>query len=444
MRTNTLKNISLCFLLVCTMLLNAAGCTLKTPIENPTAVPNASSTSNTDADTGRVTPDPDAQTSELTANIKANNVSGLAVDDQFIESQADFAVKLFQNTRKEGENTLISPLSVMLALAMTANGTDAEAKEAMEKLLGGGIPIEKLNAYLYSYIFNLPDGEKYKLRIANSIWFREGVLNVYDDFLQTCVDYYDASVFASPFNDQAVNDINGWVSKNTDKMIDKIIDEIDADTVMYLINALVFDAEWQEIYEKHNIYESVFHLMDDDDTERQVEMMSSVESLYLDDGMATGFIKNYKYGKYSFAALLPNEGISLDDYIASLSGDMLIEIIGSPTNASVFAALPKFENEYEFQMLKALEAMGLPKAGLTKIGDCLWGDLMINEVLHKTYISVDERGTKAGAVTSIGIISEGVPVYDHYIHLDRPFLYMIIDNSTNLPIFMGTVLDVGE
>ena len=112
------------------------------------------------------------QAANLMEGIAAKPVSGKAADDAFKSSTADFAIRLFQQTRDGNKNSLISPLSVMLALSMTANGAKGVTLAQMEDLLGGDIPMETLNEYLYSYIKALPSEKTAKLNSANSIWLR--------------------------------------------------------------------------------------------------------------------------------------------------------------------------------------------------------------------------------------------------------------------------------
>ena len=194
---------------------------------------------------------------DLMEGVNANSVTGKAADDAFAQSQIRLAVDLFQSSVLESkdENVLISPLSIQLAIAMTANGAAGETRNEMEALLGGEITLEDLNEYLYSYVSNLPSSDKYKLQISNSIWFRddEGRLQVEKDFLQKNADYYGAQAYKSAFDDQTLKDINNWVKDHTDGMIDSILNQIDEDAVMYLINALVFDAEWQNVYDKSDV-----------------------------------------------------------------------------------------------------------------------------------------------------------------------------------------------
>lgn len=387
------------------------------------------------------------QAANLMEDVTAKTVSGKAADDAFKNSTADFAIKLFQQTRDGNKNSLISPLSVMLALSMTANGAKGETLAQMESLLGGDIPMETLNEYLYSYIKALPSEKTAKLNIANSIWFRDNGFTAEKAFLQKNADYYGAAAYKSPFDEKTLRDINNWVKKNTDGMIEKIIDNIDSDAVMYLINTVLFDAEWENIYKKDEIRDGTFTALDG--TKRTASMMYSAERLYLDDGKAIGFIKPYRNG-YSFVALLPNEDISLSDYAASITGKSFADTIKNAEDVPVEAAMPKFSYNYDIEMSGALKALGMTlpfdstKADFSALGSSDSGNIFISRVLHKAYIAVDEKGTKAGAATAadIKVTSDIGGLYS--VTLDRPFVYAVIDDAYGLPVFIGAVTDIGK
>jgi len=392
-----------------------------------------------------------SDTTDLTKGVSASNdVTGRRADAEFIGSVADFSIDLFKESITGSKNSLVSPLSVMLALAMTTNGADGETLSQMEALLGGSIPLDMLNEYLYSYANSLPNAEKSKMKIVNSIWFRgdEEKLKVEPEFLQKNADYYDAAAYRAAFDNQTVKDINAWVGKNTDGMIDKMLEEITGDAMLYLINAIVFDAEWQSVYFKENVRKEVF--TDISSLTNSIDFMYSTEYGYLDDGMATGFIKPYAGGGYSFAALLPNEDVAIEAYIESLTGESFLDIINSAQkDLMVFASMPKFEYDYEIRMNDALMTLGISDAfnpdaaDFNKMGRSSYGNLFIDRVLHKTFISVDELGTKAGAVTMVAMSGGGSGASDYEtVHLNRPFVYAIIDNATNLPIFIGTLMTV--
>ena len=240
---------------------------------------------------------------DLMEGVTPNSVTALNDLSSGSADVTDFAIRLFKQTNENGKNTLISPLSVLCALAMTANGAEGETREQMEAVLG--MSVEELNLYLYSYINSLPQGEKYKLSVANSIWFTDDDrFTVNQDFLQTNADYYGADIYKTPFDKQTLKDINNWVKNETDNMIPKVLEDIPDAAIMYLINALAFEAEWTEIYEKNQVRDKTF--TKEDGTKQDVELMYSTEGKYLEDENATGFIKYYKERKYAFVALLPN------------------------------------------------------------------------------------------------------------------------------------------
>lgn len=385
----------------------------------------------------------------LSEGIMPGEVTGKKTDRTFEESSADFALKLFRATARGEENALVSPLSVMLALAMTTNGAKGETKAQMEALLGGGMDIEDLNGYLYTYMKSLPSSEKAKLALANSVWFRDTEsLDVRAAFLQKNADYYSADVYKAPFDKKTCDDINRWIEENTDGMIKKMLDSIDDDAVMYLINTVLFDAEWQNVYFEDKIRDGFFTTADG--KRRNVTMMHSDETNFIDDGKATGFIKPYKDG-YSFAAFLPNEGVSLDSYLDSMTGAGFLAAVKGAKKETVIAAMPKFEYGYKTTMKDILKSLGMTvpfdkeKADFSDLAVSRNGNIYIGQVIHQTYISVGEKGTRAGAATIVRMDGAAAPgeVDYHTVTLDRPFVYAIIDNATGLPVFIGTVTDIG-
>lgn len=359
---------------------------------------------------------------------------------------ADFAVRLFQSSLSADENTMISPVSVLYALSMTANGAKGETLAQMEEVFG--MSVDELNAYLKAYMDSLPEDKKYKLSIANSIWLSDDErFLVKQSFLQTNADYYGADIFKVPFDNTALKNMNSWVERNTDGMIQNILDKISSDAVMYLVNGMAFDAEWKEIYKDVQIHDGIFTAKDG--TETDVEMMHSKEYLYLADKSATGFIKPYADSKYAFVALLPNEGISCSEYISAMTGESLASLLANPQQATVYAAIPKFESEYRVEMSRILSAMGMKNAfdedtaDFSNLGTSTAGNIFINRVIHKTLITVDEKGTKAGAATVVGMTDGAAGIEDFKeVVLNRPFVYMIIDCEANLPLFIGAMMDM--
>lgn len=352
----------------------------------------------------------------------------------------DFAVRLFRESMEEGKNTLVSPLSVLYALSMTANGADGNTLAQMEAVLGE--TVGPLNGWLGSY----DAGEE--LHLANGIWYKDDPgLTVEQSFLQCNADYYGAGIYKAPFDETTLSDINSFVEENTAGMVKDILDKIPEDAIMYLVNALTFDGKWEEVYRANQVRENVFTT--EDGIEQEIELMYSEEGKYLEDEKATGFLKYYTGGKYAFAALLPKEDVSVSDYVQGLSGEHLQSLLNNPTSVMVNAAIPKFETAFDAEMSDILKAMGMTDAFDSSIADfsrmATYTDrnIYISRVLHKTFLSVAEQGTKAGAATVIEAATEGAIELDiKRVTLDRPFLYMILDCETNTPIFMGTLMDM--
>ena len=386
---------------------------------------------------------------DLMKGVPAKAVDVLPDMDAGAAAAADFGVRLFKTSMEEGKNTLISPLSVLYALAMTANGADGETLVQMEQVLG--MDVENLNSYMLAYLDLLPESKDYKMSLANSIWFKDDPdFIVEQSFLQTNADYYGAGAYKAAFDESTRNDINNWVKEHTDGMIPEILDEIPDEAIMYLVNALAFDAKWADEYEEHQIREGPFTM--EDGTRQDVDMMHSEEYTYLEDDMATGFIKYYKDRRYAFVAMLPNEGVSVSQYVDSLTGEHLRELLNNPQDLTVFASIPKFETEYDIEMSEVLQEMGMTDAFDWQIADFSklgtynvdGMNICINRVLHKTFISVTEQGTRAGAATAVEMVAEGAMEIVEFkeVVLERPFVYMLIDCETNLPFFIGTMMNV--
>ncbi len=384
---------------------------------------------------------------DLMDGINANAVKS-DVDLRDNAQVVDFAVRLFQESEESGKSTLVSPFSVLCALSMTANGADGETLSQMEQTLG--MPVSELNEYIHAYTNSLTNGKKRKLSTANSIWFRDSQsFTPNRDFLQTNADYYGADIYKKNFDNTTRDDINAWVKDNTDGMIDKIVDEIPDEAIMYLINAIAFDAEWQKVYKEDQVRDGIFTKADK--TEQIVKMMNSTEHVYLQDENAKGFIKNYYGGEYAFAALLPDENISVSDYVKSLTGEKLSKILANRQSTTVYTKTPAFKGDYSYEMADILQKMGMTDAfnagtaDFSKLGKAD-ENIFINRVLHKTHVEVDSKGTKAAAVTAVEMNTRCAAPMDapepKEVYLDRPFVYMIIDTNSNFPIFMGTVTEV--
>ncbi len=379
---------------------------------------------------------------DLTEGISKNESASKAPDDEFKAAASSFAAELFKDNYSKGKTTLVSPLSVLTALALVQNGAEGETLAQLERALGG-LDRDALNKYMRAYCDFLSAGDE--LKIANSVWTDSSV-EAKQAFLQKAVDSYSAQIFSAPLlSKKTVSSINSWVKKSTDGMIPKIIENADRDAVMMLINAVAFEAKWETPYTNDDIEKLEFSSYSG--KSKKTEFMCSTESVYLSDSDAVGFMKPYKNGRFAFAALLPNEDVSIDDYIASLSGEKLMKIFSSAKkNEEVDVKMPKFKAEYSTQLIDTLKKMGIEDAFDRKSAD--FSSLIdkndgayIGTVMHKTFIEVDQEGTRAAAATLVGISKMSMPAINP-VCLNRPFVYMIVDTETNLPLFIGVQTEI--
>lgn len=395
-------------------------------------------------------------------NVEASE--GKTTDAEFASAEMKFGVdilkKSFEPTTPDGKNLLISPLSISAALAMTANGADGDTKTEMEKVLGNGLTLDQLNEYMAYYISKLPDEKKQKVLLADSIWFKDkDSFKVYDSFLEQNKKYYNAQLFKAPFNDSTVHDVNSWVNENTKSLIPSILKEGDLtptdqkEILMMLINTLYFEAEWDEPYE-HSVDGKFTDLSGE---EHPIQAMYSGEDYYYDLGDADAFKKPYAGGKYSFVGIMPKEK-DIVSYVKDLDAEKLFEGLKEyedPEKIELNVMIPKFKYQYSKSMTKVLIDMGMPtafnwrNADFSKINDLSVegaDPLYIDDVLHKTKIEVTEKGTKAAAVTAV-MMAAGCAMPEPKkvinIYLDKPFVYMIVDEN-NVPLFIGAATQLEE
>lgn len=354
------------------------------------------------------------------------------------EAYEQFAYRLFTQL-PEGETRMVSPFSVYVALSIAANGANGETLSQMDELLG--LTAEERNAYLTAWIDDLTSGGSDDTRFTNadSLWIRSSLEQyVPKEFLDICAQYYQAAVYSTPMDRSTVEGINAWVKAKTMNMIDKLIEELSPETVMILMNAIALDAKWTETFDEAKTQKDYTFTKADGSTVKVDMMFEEAQGGYVENDLATGFIKRYKGGEFSYIALLPKEGVSVGQLAKSLKpGDIRI-LYNNPINGEVNIGLPKYEEEYKVELNEVLKALGVTDAfdaGKADFSRLLQRSAYVSQVTHKTFISVDEAGTKAAAVTEIAF--DECATRRYHVILDRPFVYMIVD-SDGLPIFLGT------
>ncbi len=362
------------------------------------------------------------------------------ITDDVAKNLTSFGVKILNETlNNKKENSLFSPISAAYCLGMMANGAANNTLKEFENLFG--TDIGTLNKNLYALNSNLYSGAGCETNVANSLWIKES-FPVKDGFLQTAADWYDAEIYHASFDKSTVNDINDWCDYQTDGMIKKIINSIPEQTAMYLINALRFDAEWATKYEKKHVSDGKFTNYGGNTTD--AKYLYSTEKRFFEGENYTGFLKNYKDGKYSFAGILPSEGLDIYEFIANLDGEDLFEKMKNPIRTNVKVKFPEFKYESKMDLKPYLQNMGLSDAFDQNEADF---SLMSEEPLYcgfinqNTVIDVSRNGTKAAAITWGGMAGTAAPPERIYeVYLTRPFVYAIVDNASGIPLFIGAVV----
>lgn len=359
----------------------------------------------------------------------------------------DFTMEIFQRTLQKGENSLTSPFSVLYALGMTANGAANTTLSQMEQ--GLGLPAGRLNQYLAAYSASLSEDTDNTLQTANSIWLKaDPKLKVEEAFLQTNAAFYQAGIYTAPFNAATVQAINRWVSDHTNQMIPQIIQKLPEETVMCLVNAVAFDAKWASPFTEEQVRPGDFTTAGGQ--KLQVDFMYSSVYDYLEGSQYTGFLRSYRGGRYAFCALLPNENVNLWDWAAKLDGKQLRELLSGRQQVEVHCSIPKFSAEYSAELGSILQAMGMSQAfdpnlaDFSSMASYTDANIYIGAVLHKAKIEVNEQGTKAGAATAVMMNATTAYMPREYkeVYLNRPFVYMLLDEQTDLPIFIGVCANV--
>lgn len=380
-------------------------------------------------------PDPPrALTQEETQIVQADNAFGLNVFTSL-------------NASAPEENLFISPLSISMALGMTLNGAAGDTRAQMEETLyKSGLTEAAINDSYRSLIDLLTQLDpQVTLNIANSIWYREG-FNVLSAFLETNRTSFDAEVEALDFNDpKSLDTINGWVDEKTNGLIDSILNEISPEAVMYLINAVYFKGIWTYEFDEENTRDADFHNADGSTTILPLMSLRGTLPYYKNDNIS---LVDLPYGDslYSMTLVLPEGDQSLDALIEDMTATTWADWTNATTPREIDLFLPRFELTYKNSLKHTLVSLGMQdafspsSADFTRINDN--GGLFISDVLHKTFVKVDEQGTEAAAVTAVVVETTSVGPPPPVFRADRPFIFAIRERHSGSILFIGKVLEL--
>lgn len=352
----------------------------------------------------------------------------------------DFALTLLNGANDKGKNTLVSPYSAAVALALLTSGADGESLKQIEEAFGiTADALDKEAAYLMN---SLKTSKDCKIKTANSLWIKEDFKSsVKEAYLQKNADLFGAQIYAAPFDQTTVSDVNNWCNKQTDGMIKKILENFGGNDVLLGINALLFDAKWEEKYEKSEIKNRDFHNYDGTVTTKEF-LCREEKSLY-GEGYV-GFYKEYKGGDYCFTAIMPDDGTDIYEFLSTLDGEKLQSIWDGKTGEKCSVKIPEFTFDGEADLKKIMQSKGVTdifneNANLSKITD---DPLYITDFKQKTRIEFDRNGTKAAAITFFFGAGNAMPPAE--VLFDHPFIFTITDTSNGMPIFIGIVADLNN
>jgi len=362
----------------------------------------------------------------------------------FTDAVTSFSLRLFQASLSDRQEIFLSPASVYLALAMTMNGAENETLAEMREALSSSALEEALiNEGSRDWMTRLSQsGEKTELFISNALWIREGY-PINQAFLKRNADYYGAAAYALDFsNPSNIDIINQWVRQATRDKIDKIIDDIDPDVMMYLMNAISFKADWETPFNPESNQEGLFKTPQGDETVIYMNRTDRIERIQ--DNEVNGVWLPYEDDVFAFFALMPDSSVNLNEWAADLTVDEFSALLNKREPVSITLTFPKFEVTYEDSLLNELSALGVQQAfsdvaDFSRMNEQDRSDLFISEIKHKTYCRVDEKGTEAAAVTSVEMRLTSMPVAEETLVFDHPFLYGIMDVQTGIPLFLGTM-----
>ncbi len=358
-------------------------------------------------------------------------------------SGSSFAFGLFQDIAAYDESDIvfISPLSASIALSMTAAGAEGATQEEMLRTLGfGGLSVKDLNACNRGIIDLLSsDPEGVELNVANSLWVSDR-FTLKSRYIRTAGSEYSAMVSNLDFSDPASPSvINRWCAENTAGRIDKMIENIDPATQMYLLNALYFKGMWTTPFDAANTRKDIFH---GNRRDSEVEFMHRTASFPYYIG-PEGALLELPYGEGSFVMdiFLPAEGVSAEEFASGLDGEALSTLTGLLQSDRIKVTLPKFKAEYETSLNATLQRLGMrdaftPSADFSGMSK---EPLMISDVKQKTFIEVNEEGSEAAAVTSVAVMRTSLAPEPLEFRVDRPFVFLIRELTSGTVLFMGLV-----
>ncbi len=370
------------------------------------------------------------------------------VDRKLVAANTKFGFKLFSEILKQdsGKNVFVSPVSVAIALSMAYNGASGQTQQAMAQTLElQGMSLESINQANAALRATLENPEsQVQMAIANSLWAKQGT-PFQPEFIQRNQQFYEAKVTDLDFDaPTAPSVINNWVEQSTKGKINKIVDKIRADDMLFLLNAMYFKGKWTTPFDKSQTVIQSFDLLNGN--EKQLPMMSqSGKYRYYENEKFQAVSLPYGKGRLSLYIFLPKQKSSLAAFFQNLNAENNSQWMTQFRIRNGSLRLPRFKMDYEIELTNALKALGMEAAfnSQANFSQMTAIPVSINQVKHKTFVEVNEEGTEAAAVTSVGVVTTAahVTAAPFEMIVDHPFFCQIRDNQTGTILFMGAIVE---
>lgn len=353
-------------------------------------------------------------------------------------SRTGFALSFFKNVNaivEKGENVVVSPYSAGVALSMLAEGAEGETRAEFDNALNGCIFKAE----------DLGNNDTITVKSSNSVWVDNdfSIRNSYVNLLEKDFDaFIDALSFADPATVKAIND---WCAENTNGKIDEIIDRLDPSAVMVLVNALYFNAPWEDEFSPSLTKEADFHGVTKNS---KVQMMNRSARMNYAEYYGCQMVElPYAGGRYSMIVILPPAGMDADAMMQYVGESIYDMAMGMFQPRQVRFKMPKAKIETSLILNQALKNMGIKSAFTTAAdfkGIAAMGPLVLDQVKQKCYIDISEKGTEAAAVTSaqIRLTSARPEAEPVEMTVDRPYLFIITDKTNGNILFAGKIVNL--
>ena len=365
------------------------------------------------------------------------------VEKEMAKQNADFSIRLLQaanDNYDDNSQIILSPLSASFGLSMVTNGAVGDTQDELLETMGfDGFSTEEINAFNKKLIVELVDLDNTtSINIANSLWLNNGFI-AKDGFKRALTTNYDAEVKTKDFADiKTIDQINEWCEKKTKGNIKNFIKELSPEHCFVLLNSIYFKGGWASKFGQAIAGE----FTTEEGAKQDVEYLSEKENRFLYTSNELFSMAELPYGNaaYGLAILLPQENVGIAKCLSALTGDKWLEAINSMKWTTLDLKLPKFNVKDNRSLVNVLKMMGIAKAFDSEADLSALSErrTFISDVIQANYLSIDENGTEASAITQIiggDLYNPPTEIID--FHVNRPFLYFIKEKSTNTILFMG-------